>query len=52
VSKQTAILVALALLATAATLVSLGAWILIRRGRAPASDEAPPEPRRDRDATE
>jgi hypothetical protein len=39
-SKQAAILVALGLLAAAASLVSLGTWILLRRGHRPAGGEA------------
>jgi hypothetical protein len=40
-SKQAAILVALSLLVVAASMVSVGAWILLRRGRRPSQGGRP-----------
>jgi hypothetical protein len=42
-SRQAALLLALGALATAAALISLGTWILLRRSRPEGPDEDPPD---------
>jgi hypothetical protein len=42
-SRQAALLLALGALATAATLISFGTWILLRRSRPESPEEDQPE---------